>query len=128
MGLPDIKNKYSQFVLRVVLGLLFLIPGIGKLMNVSGTAGFLGSLGIPLAAVAVWLLIAAEVLGGLALIVGWQVRWAAIPLAIVMLVAIVTVAAPGASANPSGLLLHILAVAGLFQVFAAGPGAYAVGK
>jgi len=108
---------------------MFLVAGIGKLMNVNGIAGYLGSLGIPLAAVAVWLLIAAEVLGGLALLVGWNVRWAAIPLAIVMLVAIFTAVLPmTTSMNISNLFLHILAVAGLFQVFAAGPGAYAVGK
>ena len=128
MRLPKIDKRYGPFVLRVALGLLFIIPGAGKLFNPAAPTSMLAGLGFPAPAFFAWLLIAAEVLGGLALLAGWQVRWAVLPLAVVMLVAIFTVVIPNMNGNPVNLLFHILALAGLTSVYATGPGAWALGK
>lgn len=68
-------EKYADLaplVLRVLLGLILFVHGWQKLteMGVDGTAGFLGSLGFPIPAVFAVILIAVEVLGGIALILG----------------------------------------------------------
>ncbi|MGH7362338.1 MAG: DoxX family protein [Candidatus Methylomirabilales bacterium] len=80
-------------VLRVVVGIVFLVHGGQKLFvfGFGGVAGFLGQVGIPAPGPAAVILTAVESLGGLALLLGLFTRWAAIPLAMVMLVAILTV-------------------------------------
>jgi uncharacterized membrane protein YphA (DoxX/SURF4 family) len=55
----------GRLALRVVVGLVFVVHGGRKLFEfgLAGTAGFLGSLGIPLPTVAAMGVIAVEVLG-----------------------------------------------------------------
>lgn len=72
---------------RVLLASLFLISGILKITAFSGVAGYMASLGVPLATFAVAATIVVEVGGGLAIMAGWNVR----PVAII--VALFTVAA-----------------------------------
>jgi len=64
---------------RVLLAALFLISGLGKIGAYAGTAGYMNALGVPGALLP--LVIATEVLGGLAIIVGWQTRVSAFLLA-----------------------------------------------
>lgn len=80
-------------VLRVVVGIVFLVHGGQKLFvfGFSGVANFLGQVGIPAPMLAAVVVTGVEFLGGLVLLLGMFARWAAIPLAINMLVAILTV-------------------------------------
>jgi putative oxidoreductase len=57
---------------RVLLAALFLITGLGKIGAFTATAGYMASLGVPGALLPA--VIATEVLGAIALIVGWQTR------------------------------------------------------
>jgi putative oxidoreductase len=66
---------------RLLLSILFLVAGFGKLTGIAATAGWFGSLGFPaptLVAVLVGLL---EFFGGLAILVGFKARIAALALA-----------------------------------------------
>ncbi|MBU4180769.1 MAG: DoxX family protein [Gammaproteobacteria bacterium] len=67
---------------RLLLAALFLPAGIGKITGFAGTAGYIASVGLPMPTVAAAVAIAVEVLGGLALIVGFGTRWAALALAL----------------------------------------------
>ncbi|MDO9031014.1 MAG: DoxX family protein [Hydrogenophaga sp.] len=67
---------------RLLLATLFLPAGIGKITGFAGTAGYIASVGLPMPTVAAAVAIAVEVLGGLALIVGFGTRWAALALAL----------------------------------------------
>jgi putative oxidoreductase len=80
-------------VLRVVVGIVFLAHGGQKLFvwGFSNVAGFLSQVGIPLPMLAAIVATLVEFVGGLALLLGLFTRWAAIPLAIAMLVAMLTV-------------------------------------
>ncbi|MFU0503479.1 DoxX family protein [Pseudaminobacter sp. NGMCC 1.201702] len=72
---------------RVLLSSLFILAGYAKLTGIAGTAGWFASIGLPLptlVAVGVGLL---ELFGGLAILVGFQTRIAAIALAIFTLAA-----------------------------------------
>ncbi|MGB3388664.1 MAG: DoxX family protein [Pseudaminobacter sp.] len=72
---------------RVFLSSLFILAGYAKLTGLAGTAGWFGSIGLPLpmlTAIVVGLL---ELFGGLAILVGFQTRLAAIALAIFTLAA-----------------------------------------
>src|SRR5258706_12873242 len=64
---------------RVLLASLFLLSGLSKFGAYAGTAGYMSALGVPGALLPV--VIATEVLGGLAIIVGWQTRITAFLLA-----------------------------------------------
>lgn len=86
-------GEYAPLVLRVVVGLSFMLHGWQKLneMGIDKVAGFFDSVGIPMAGffavVVTWL----ELLGGAALIVGLFTHWFSKLLAINMLVALFTV-------------------------------------
>jgi putative oxidoreductase len=66
---------------RALVGLLFVVSGINKILGFSYVAGWMGSMGLPFAS----LLLAAadfEQDGGLALATGFQARWASLGLAL----------------------------------------------
>ena len=69
----------AEFGGRLLLALLFLISGLGKLGAYSGTAAYMASQGVPGALLPV--VIATEVLGAAAIIAGWQTRIVALALA-----------------------------------------------
>ena len=64
---------------RGLLALLFLISGLGKIGAYAGTAAYMASLGVPAAMLP--RVVATEVIGALAIILGWQTRAAAFLLA-----------------------------------------------
>ena len=64
---------------RVLIALIFVISGVGKIGSYAGTQGYMESMGVPGALLAP--VIALEVLGGLAIILGWQTRLVAFLLA-----------------------------------------------
>lgn len=65
---------------RIMIALIFILAGIGKITDPAGTAGYMQSMGVP--AVLLWPTIALEVLGGVALVLGFHTRIAAFALAI----------------------------------------------
>src|SRR3989442_2160294 len=79
--------------LRLVVGLVFIVHGGQKLFvfGLGGAAGFMAKVGIPWPFLAAVVVIAVEILGGLALILGLGTRLAAALLAIDMVVAILAV-------------------------------------
>lgn len=85
---------YAALLLRVSLGVLFLAHAGLKVFvfTPAGAASFFGSLGLP--PELAYLTIAAEVIGGVALILGVFTRWVALALIPVLLGAIVLVHGP----------------------------------
>ncbi len=95
---------YAALLLRVSLGILFLAHAGLKffVFTPAGTAKFFGSVGLPPALA--YLIITAEVIGGVALILGLWTRIAAVALVPILLGAIFTVhgAAGFFFNNPNG--------------------------
>ncbi len=84
--------EFGMFVLRIVVGLVFLVHGYSKFSAGSDTvAGMFATIGIPAAMLMAWIVILIEFFGGLALILGAGTRLAALLLGIIMVVAIFTV-------------------------------------
>ena len=86
-------ESWGPTVLRLAVGTVFLMHGGQKIFTfgLHGTAGFLGSIGVPMPTVMAAILIAVEFLGGAALVLGVFTRWASLLLAVDMMVAIVLV-------------------------------------
>jgi putative oxidoreductase len=76
-------------LLRVIVGLVFLVHGLQKtfITGMTGVAGYMDQMGMPWPMASAVVVTAVEGICGLALIGGLLTRWAAIPLAIEMLVA-----------------------------------------
>ena len=72
---------------RLLFAVLFLPAGIGKITGFAGTVGYISSVGMPLPTVAAAVAAVIEVVGSLALIVGFGTRFAALVLAFFTLVA-----------------------------------------
>ena len=72
---------------RLLLALLFLPAGIGKLTGFAGTVGYIASVGLPMPTLAAIIALIVEIAGGLALIAGFGARIAALVLAVFTLVA-----------------------------------------
>jgi putative oxidoreductase len=66
-----LKN-ITELAGRVLLAVLFLLSGLGKLGAYSATAAYMSSVGVPGALLPA--VIATEVLGALAIILGWKTR------------------------------------------------------
>jgi len=81
-----LQNPLS-FIGRLLLAALFLPAGISKIGGFAGTAGYIASKGLPLPEVGAAIAVAVEILGGLALILGFGTRLAALALALFTLVA-----------------------------------------
>lgn len=86
------KHNLTDLVARILLGLIFLLAGIGKIGSGFGmgygyeaTQGFMESMGVP--GILLLPTIIVEVVGGLALILGFKTRWAAAVLAAFTLLA-----------------------------------------
>lgn len=73
-------NGYIQLAGRVMLALIFILAGLGKIQDPAGTMGYMQSVGLP--GILLWPTIALEVLGGLAIALGFKTRYAAFALAI----------------------------------------------
>ena len=64
---------------RFLISLIFIISGFNKIANFAGTQAYMESAGVP--GILLPLVIAVELLGGLAVIFGWHTRVAAFLLA-----------------------------------------------
>ena len=119
-------------IMRIVVGIVFLVHGFQKLflMGFGGVAGMMEGVGVPAPGLFAVILTLVELLGGLALILGLFTRVAAIPLAIDMLVATLTVHLPkGFSVLPNGgyeFTLVLLAASVALAI--AGPGEAALDR
>jgi len=76
---------YVPTVLRILVGLIFLLHGLPKWQGLDGFAGFLGSLGVPLTGLFAFLVALLETGGGLLLILGLGTRWVALLFVIEMI-------------------------------------------
>lgn len=76
------KNPAPVVVLaRVLLALMFVLAGATKFAGLAGTAGYIASKGLPAPMLLAAAVATLEVVGGVALAVGFQARAAALALA-----------------------------------------------
>jgi len=112
---------------RVLLSIIFILAGFAKLTAISGTAGWFASIGLPLPTVTTVVVGLVEVVGGLAILVGFQTRIAAIVLGLFTLAATAVAHLDFADQVQVMFLQKNLAIAGgLFVLAAFGAGALSI--
>ena len=113
---------------RVLLALMFVLSGFGKLTGIEGTAGYIASAGLPMATALAVIVGLLELFGGLALLVGFHARWAALALGLFTLLASLLFhnfwAMPADQAYMQQLMFmkNLSIVGGMFVVAALGAG------
>jgi putative oxidoreductase len=75
-------KMYAPLIGRILVGLLFLIAGIEKFLNVQGTAQYITSAGLPFPSYLAQAAGSLEILCGALLILGFKTRYAAGVLAV----------------------------------------------
>jgi putative oxidoreductase len=75
--LCEAVKHLGPFAGRILLALIFVLSGFGKITGFEGTVGYIASEGLPLPQLAAIGALLVELVGGILLIVGWQTRWAA---------------------------------------------------
>jgi putative oxidoreductase len=119
---------------RILLALMFVVAGVGKIGGFDGTVGYIASKGLPLPAVLAAGTVALELVAGVALIVGYKARWAALALAAFTLLATFifhaywSMPAEQQMVQQLMFLKNIAITGGLLMVFALGAGRYSLDK
>ena len=72
-------DSFLNLAARILMSQIFLISGIGKVTGYAGTQSYMAKMGVPGALLP--LVILTELGGGLALLLGFQTKWAALALA-----------------------------------------------
>jgi putative oxidoreductase len=117
---------------RVLLALMFIMAGFSKLGNISGTAGYIASGGLPLASVLAVVVGLLELLGGIAIAIGFHARWAALALGLFTIAASLlfhkfwAVAPEQAFVQQLMFMKNLSVAGGLFIVAALGAGPVSV--
>jgi putative oxidoreductase len=143
-GLPaKILMDWAPLPLRLIVGYGFLNHGFAKLFRgLDAFPAILQAMGIPYPHLAGLLTIAVEIFGGLAVLIGAFIPLASIPMAVVLLTAMVTVhwqygfssikllsvTPEGAKFGPPGYETDLLYLAGLAALVLGGSGALSLDR
>lgn len=125
-------ERYVSLAGRILLSLIFVISGIEKILGWSGTAAYMASTGMPLVPLLLTLAILVEVGGGLALLIGFKARLAALALLAFLIPTTLTFhnfwVYQGAAreAQLVNFLKNLAIMGGLAMVVAHGPGSVSV--
>ena len=112
-------TPYAAFFMRLAVGGVFLLHGIGKFeRGIGATAAFLSAHHIPFASIFAVILITVETVGAVCVLLGILTRAWAAAMAFVMVVAIVAVKLPGGQ----NFELEALLLAGAVTLVALGDG------
>jgi putative oxidoreductase len=120
-------TRFAPAVGRLLIAVIFLLSGFGKIADPAMAQGYIASAGLPLPLVAFLIAVAVELGGGALLLVGYQTRLAALALAVFSVAAAFGFHHDFADQNQMIHFLKDLAIAGgLLQVFAFGAGAFSL--
>ncbi|MCU9846571.1 DoxX family protein [Defluviimonas sp. WL0024] len=118
-------HPLASLVARLLLSVVFITAGYGKLGDVAGFAGYMQSGGVP--AFLAWPVIGLELLGGIAILAGFQTRLTALALAGFSIAAALLFHFVPADQMQMIMFMKNLGLAGGFLILAAhGAGAWSV--
>ena len=123
----SVSTTYLPTVGRLLLAAIFLISGVGKMLDPAGTIGYIGAVGLPLPELGYLLAVVVEIGGGLLLIAGYRTRLVAVSLAVFTVAAAIFFHNQFADQNQLIHFLKNIAIAGgLLQVAAFGAGRFSL--
>jgi len=124
--MPTIRT-YLLALARILMSSVFIWDAILQLRNPSAAIRYFASVHVPLPDVAIWICVAIQILGGLAILAGFKTRWAAAVLALFCLGTAFGVHLPaGDLANMINFYKNLVMAGGFLYVIAFGAGAIAI--
>jgi putative oxidoreductase len=111
---------------RLLMSLIFIMSGFGKLAAPEGTIGYIASYGVPAPTLAFGLSVIVELGGGLLLLTGLLTRWAALALAVFCLFTALVFHGFADMANQIHAMKNIAMAGGFVYVAAYGAGAWSL--
>jgi putative oxidoreductase len=130
---PNVSNA-AALIGRILLAVIFLKSGWGKIGGFEGTAGYMASKGLPMPQVLLVVTILLELGAGFLLVIGYKARWAALLIALwlvpVTLMFHAYWSAPAADVmnQTNHFLKNVAILGGMLMVFAFGPGRYSLDR
>ena len=120
-----IVNNTATLAGRAMLAAIFIIAGFSKIGSYAGTQAYMESAGIP--GMLLPAVIGLEVLGGIAILIGFQTRFTAALLAAFTMVAAIIFHSDFSQQIQSILFMKNVAITGAFlMLLAQGPGQWAI--
>ena len=114
---------------RVLISAMYIMAGFSKLTAIGGTAQWFGSIGLPAPTLVAILVGLVELVGGIAVLVGFRTRIAAVVLAVFTVAATLIAHTDLADMNQLLFFQKNLAITGGFLVLAVfGPGAWSIDR
>ncbi len=118
-------KNLNLLIARLLLGPIFLLAGINKIGGYLGTQGYMEAMGVP--GELLLGVIVLEIAGGLAIIIGWQVRLASYALAVFSIAAACIFHNNFADQMQMIMFMKNMAIAGgLLALAGIGSGAYSL--
>ncbi|WP_288689134.1 DoxX family protein [uncultured Acinetobacter sp.] len=115
-------NAVMSLVARVLMAYIFIVAGWGKVTAYQATAGYMESMGVPAALLPMTILV--ELGGGLALLFGFQARFAALGLAVFSL--ITAFLFHGSAEDGINFMKNLAMTGGLFFLMLHGAGKFSL--
>ncbi len=76
------SNSALMLLGRILIAIVFIPAGLSKFSAIEGTAGYITAMGLPGGTLLAWAAAIFEVAAGVAVLVGFQTKWAAAALAV----------------------------------------------
>ena len=128
----DTVTDGVALIARIVMSMMFITSGFGKLMGFGPTVEHIAAKGVPLPEIAAVIAILIELGGGLAVLFGWKTRWAAIAYVLFLIVITPifhnfwTMEGAARMANNINFMKNVTILGGFLLLYAFGPGKYSV--
>ena len=120
-------DSFLNLAARILMSQIFIVSGIGKITGYAGTQAYMAKAGVPGALLP--LVILTELGGGVALLFGFQARWAALALAgFSLLAALLFHLHPGDQMQMINFMKNLAIAGGLLLVVRHGGGAPGLDK
>ncbi|MBN8953956.1 MULTISPECIES: DoxX family protein [unclassified Rhizobium] len=121
------QSSYLPAFGRLLIAVIFIFSGLGKIAEPAMTQGYISSVGLPAPLLAYLAAIAVEIGGGILLVIGFQTRIVALAMAVFTVVTALFFHHDFADQNQMIHFLKNVAMAGgLLQVVAFGAGAFSL--
>jgi putative oxidoreductase len=125
-------ERFATLLGRILLALIFVVSGYGKIRGFGQTASYMASKGLPMVQVLLVLTILIEVGGGLMIILGWHARLAALAI-FLFLLPVTFVFHAFWAVDPAQLqnqmnhfMKNLCIMGGMLYIIACGPGAFSL--
>ncbi|MEO8752892.1 MAG: DoxX family protein [Casimicrobiaceae bacterium] len=126
------NRDYAALVARILLTVMFIISGFGKITGFEGTVGAIASKGLPVPQLMAVGAIVVELGAGLLVLVGYKARWAALAIFLFLIPTTLLFhnywATPQDQAQYINFMKNVTIMGGMLMVWAFGPGRLALGR